>query len=622
MKTILLSVSFVLVVLLGSCASPPPPRGERPEAAAPSYAQLKLEELRALSAKDAASSLAAIASILEAGPGERPEGGPSDDDLRSLASESASRLFASYEAALAAKDYRQALVGLESLASVAGSPSLASALGADAAAVAASFDEKRSALLKARAEEDFAKGQKTPAFLLYVSALDGKTASSEAELSLWAARALESRDRHALKALCSALAARSLPAPAGAAEFLASRESIAKLRSGVVTIRVDKGIKIEQGMGVPDRVLGTGFYIDGSGYVLTNYHVIASEVDPSYEGYSRMSVKPADSPEERIGAKVVGYDRLLDLALVKVDAKPDYVFSFGDSASLASGQRIYAIGSPVGLENTVTSGIVSASGRKLLQTGYAIQIDAALNPGNSGGPLLDEEGQAVGVVFAGMSQYPGLNFAIPSELVLKVLPELYAGGEHKRSWLGLSIAEKESGPAQAGLGVTYRHPSAAAGIEEGDRLLSIGGESPKDIPAAQGLMLGYRPGSLVLVRTRRGSEERTQLRYAGERPFSPLDSAARLDRKDRLFPALFGMSLSPLPSGFLESSNYSVVKVWPGSVADEAGLSESDPISLRRFVVDQSSRAAYIQIYVKKRKAGFLESIIQIPASLDSPDFI
>jgi Trypsin-like serine proteases, typically periplasmic, contain C-terminal PDZ domain len=394
------------------------------------------------------------------------------------------------------------------------------------------------------------------------------------------------------------------------------------MRSGVVTIRVDKGIKVEQGLGTPDRVLGTGFYIDKAGYVLTNYHVIQSEVDPQYNGYSKISIKPADSPEDRIGAKVVGYDRILDLAILKVDTVPTYVFSLSDNAELQSGQRIYAMGSPAGLENSVTSGIVSATGRRLLQSGDVIQIDAALNPGNSGGPLIDEAGSAVGVVFAGMPQYQGLNFAIPSSWVLKVLPELFRGGEIKRAWLGLALADKEEGGAKEGLEVTYRHPSSSAGIEEGDRLLDIGGAKPKDIPSAQSLLLAREAGSLALVHLSSSNGERTELRYLPERPFAPLDSAARLDRKDRLFPALFGMSVTPLPSSFMEGSNYSVARIWPGSIADEAGLSENDPISLRRFVVDEKQRAAFIQIYVKKRKAGFLESIIQIPASLDIPDFI
>ena len=270
----------------------------------------------------------------------------------------------------------------------------------------------------------------------------------------------------------------------------------------------------------------------------------------------------------------------------------------------------------------MTSGIVSAVGRKLLQTGDTMQVDAALNPGNSGGPLLDETGGAVGVVFAGMPQFQSLNFAISSVWIIKVLPDLFRGGELRRAWLGLSLAKKESGPSIEGIEVTYRHPAMAAGVEQGDRLLDIGGRKTKDIGAAQALLLQRKPGSLVRIRVATGGDERLELRYLDERPFLPLDSAVRLDRKDRLFPALYGMSLTPLPGGMFESSNFTVAKVWPGSIADEAGLSENDPISLKRFYVDNEQRAAFIQIYVKKRKAGFLESIIQIPARLEISDFI
>jgi membrane-associated protease RseP (regulator of RpoE activity) len=221
-----------------------------------------------------------------------------------------------------------------------------------------------------------------------------------------------------------------------------------------------------------------------------------------------------------------------------------------------------------------------------------------------------------------MPQFPGLNFAIPSDWALRVLPGLFRGGELHRAWLGISLAEKESGPVQDGIEITYRHPAVAAGIEEGDRLIEIDGEKPKSIPSAQALLLKREQGGLALVKIAGDGKNRVELRYLADRPFSPLESAARLDRKDRLFPALFGMSLTPLPGNFFESSNYNVAKIWPGSVADEAGLSENDPISLRRFFVDPEQRAAFIQIYVKKRKAGFLESIIQVPASLDIPDFI
>jgi serine protease Do len=610
--------------LLLSCATPPSPTGS--VQAAPTYSKLKLDQLRELARSDAPRALEALFSLLAEDAGDRPSGGPSDPDLEALASQAEASIEGDYRAALAAKDFSKALAKLDCLRALSGDSRLASFMTPEARSYAVSWKEGRASILADEAEDFFADALKTPALLVYSAAMAESDAQgpafSDAGLTLWARRAMEARDRRSLGLICARLKARSLPLPPGAADFLASRDSMATMRAGVVTIRVDKGIKIEQGLGIPDRVLGTAFFIDQAGYALTNYHVIASEVDPTYKGYSHMSIKPADSPEDRIGAKVIGYDRLLDLAVIKIDAVPEYVFSFSDASALLSGQKIYAIGSPAGLENTVTSGIVSAKGRKLLQTGDVIQIDAALNPGNSGGPLLDESGGVVGIVFAGMPQFPGLNFAIPSDWALRVLPDLFRSGELKRAWIGISLAEKESGPVQEGIGITYRHPAVGTGIEEGDRLLEIDGEKPKGIADAQAMLLKRESGGLALVKLSNSGKVRIALRYLSERPFSPLESAARLDRKDRLFPALFGMSLTPLPGNIFESANFSVAKIWPGSVADEAGLSENDPISLKRFYVDKEQRAAFIQIYVKKRKAGFLESIIQVPASLDTSDFI
>jgi serine protease Do len=618
----------VLAVLVASCAAPPKARkgASTKVEAAPSYSQLKMEELRTMARSSPPKALEAIYALIGRESSQRKADGPSDEELMSLAKEAVASVEADYRSALDAKNFSKALAMLDCFRALNGVDRFSSLLGEDAKKEAGAWKERRAAILADEAESFFAKGQKTPALLTYCSALtEGEArgvAFSDEKLGLWATRAFEARDRRSLGILTKILAARSLSLPVGASELLASRDSMATMRAGVVTIRVDKGIRIEQGLGVPDRVLGTAFFIDKAGYALTNYHVIQSEVDPAYRGYSRMSVKPADSPEDRIGAKVVGYDRLLDLAVVKVDMVPQYVFSFSDASALVMGQKIFAIGSPAGLENTVTSGILSAMGRKLLQTGDVMQIDAALNPGNSGGPLLDETGGVVGIVFAGMPQFPGLNFAIPSDWAIKVIPELFKPGEIKRSWLGISLAEKESSSSKDGIEVTYRHPAVGTGVEEGDRFVDIDGDKPKGIPEAQAIMLKKEIGGLALVRIRGPEGERVELRYLSERPFSPIESAVRLDRKDRLYPVLFGMSLTPLPSGLFESANYSVAKIWPGSVADEAGLSENDPISVKRFFIDSEQRAAFIQVYVKKRKAGFLESIIQVPAGIDIPDFI
>ena len=172
-------------------------------------------------------------------------------------------------------------------------------------------------------------------------------------------------------------------------------------------MRVDRGIKGENALGYADRVIGSGFFIDDKGHFVTNYHVIESEVDTSYEGYSRVYVKLYKDSATRIPAKVIGYDKALDLALLKTEAIPPYVFSLGSSADLDVGDAIYAIGSPLGLENTITSGIVSAKDRYLFSIAQVMQIDAAVNSGNSGGPIIDKNGNVKAVVFAGIMEYEG-----------------------------------------------------------------------------------------------------------------------------------------------------------------------------------------------------------------------
>jgi serine protease Do len=627
-RAALLLAAALAALLLADCASKPrsPAEGGLP---APSYAELKAEELRGLSRTDPARALEAIASLLDAKGATPKADGPSAADLESIASEALATIYSEYRAASESGGFGVAASRLDDLSAAAGDERVSRLMEPSAAVAAAAAPSLRSDILAREAESFFARGETAPALQLYLDALGsagaGSPARDGAEVSKWALRAVAAKDRRAARRLSEALATRGLPSPEGSGGLLSSRDSITEMRSGVVTIRVDRGIKIEQGLGSPDQSLGSGFFIDASGYILTNYHVIASEVDPEYEGYSRLTIRLADSPDERIHAKVVGWDRLLDLALLKADVAPKYVFSLSEGKGLEPGQRIIAFGSPLGLVDTVTSGIVSAVNRRIIgiQLGDALQVDVAINPGNSGGPLVDEAGDVVGVAFAGISQYQGLNFAIPSTWVIKDLPDLFRGGEAKRAWLGVALAENKAvAGSPAGLEVTYRHPSAAEGIEEGDRLLAVGGGRPATIQEAQALMMGRFPGSLVLVEKAGPSGTRPVLRYLNERPYAPFESAAKLDRKDRLFPALFGMSLRRMPSTLFEPDNYSISRVWPGTVADESGLSEDDPISLKRFSVDKEQRVAYVQIYVKKRKAGFLESVIQIPASLDSPDFL
>jgi len=372
-------------------------------------------------------------------------------------------------------------------------------------------------------------------------------------------------------------------------------------------------------VGYPDRVIGSGFFIDPRGYLLTNHHVIASEVDPAYEGFSRLYLRLSDDPTGRVPAKVVGWDPVLDLALVKVEAVPGYVFSGSSSVAVEPGDRIVAIGSPGGLENTITAGIVSATGRRFLQVGEAMQVDVPVNPGNSGGPLLDEQGDLAGVVFAGIEQFEGVNFAIPWHWVERALPLLYAGGEVVHPWLGMALAETD-----AGLEVLYAMPggpAAGAGVAVGDVLATVNGRDVDTLRDAQDALFTLAPSTLVRLAVRRGGTTREVLASLAPRPSEPVAAALEADARDPVLYPLFGMLLERT-GGFAGRGTYVVRRITRGSVADEAGLSVDDPLAVQGWTVDEDRGIASITIVVRKKKAGMIDSAIQISAWLATDNFL
>jgi len=533
---------------------------------------------------------------------------PDDDipnsELEQLSERVTERMAAEFEERIDQRDYVQAFRHYLSLAGI----------GKEDLVPDWSYLE----LLQALAQSSYEAGDKPLAFYYAQRALaEGAGGEQLLGLLLDLSRELENAAVYETAVREFKLQELELPEERASPEVRAP--SVDRMVSGTVTIWVNRGIKIEGGMGYPDRVIGSGFFIDERGYLLTNYHVVASEVDPEYEGYSRLYIRLSERVEDRIPAKVVGYDRIFDLALVKADVDPRFIFSYGGSADLKVGGRIIAIGSPAGLENTVTSGIVSATGRRFLQMGDAIQVDVPINYGNSGGPLLDESGKLVGIVFAGIEQFEGVNFAIPFDWVEKMLPRLYAGEEAGHPWLGAAVQEVDKG-----LEVIYTVPDSPvyrAGLREGDIIESLNGESYTKIGEIQAALLDLDYPVLVTLRWKREGESLQGAVSLAERPYSPIEESLEKDLRDNVLLPLFGMKIERT-SRFLWRANYSVRRVLPGSIADETGLSKDDPLSIQGWELDTENRYAFLRIYVKKRKSGFMESVVQLAAYLETDIFI
>jgi S1-C subfamily serine protease len=402
-----------------------------------------------------------------------------------------------------------------------------------------------------------------------------------------------------------------------------SEKKVSDFLSGTVTVWVDRGIKVEKGMGYADRVIGSGFFIDDKGHFVTNYHVIESEVDTSYEGYSRVYVKLYKDSATRIPAKVIGYDKALDLALLKTEAIPPYVFSLGSSADLDVGDAIYAIGSPLGLENTITSGIVSAKDRYLFSIAQVMQIDAAVNSGNSGGPIIDKNGNVKAVVFAGIMEYEGLNFAIPVEYLKILLPALYKG-KVEHSWTGFyGITKKEFPSSQKGSGVEVLYIMSGSSAQRsalsvGDVITHINDISIDGVEQLQGAMLGIFQDSIIQCRGINSEGEAfVKALYTEVRPENPLFEVYQREPVSRSFLPIFGMALTP--SSTINKNIYTISSIIQGSIADENGFSVLDPVEVKRNRLMEKNKILYAELFTRKRSNAYFEVNIAIAAPLDSP---
>jgi serine protease Do len=251
-----------------------------------------------------------------------------------------------------------------------------------------------------------------------------------------------------------------------------------------------------------DRGVGSGFIIESNGLILTNAHVV--------EGATTIYVTLTDKREFK--AKLLGLDKRTDVAVVKIEARDLPKLPLGDSSKVRVGEWVLAIGSPFGLENTVTAGIVSAKSRDTGDYLPFIQTDVAVNPGNSGGPLLNTAGQAIGInsqIFSRSGGYMGISFAIPIDEAMRVADQLRTNGKMTRGRIGVALGEMTKEVAESlGLGkprgayvrnVEPNGPAAAGGIEAGDVILSFNGRElskSTDLPRVVG---ETKPGTTATV---------------------------------------------------------------------------------------------------------------------------
>ena len=258
---------------------------------------------------------------------------------------------------------------------------------------------------------------------------------------------------------------------------------------------------------------GSGFIIEASGYIVTNQHVINNA--------TRVEVTLAD--QKAIPADIVGQDQIMDIAVLKVNRAGLPPVTLGDSDKLQVGELAIVIGNPLGLDHTVTAGVISALNRSIEDLGElnykVIQTDASINPGNSGGPLVNGACQVVGITSAKVQAtgVEGLGFAIPINTAKSIINELMQKGKIVRPWLGVSVAEADSAVQY---GVQLDHgllivqavpggPAIKAGVKDNDILLQVDGHNVDTFAKLQAILAQHRPGDKIRVTVKRGDTQLT-----------------------------------------------------------------------------------------------------------------
>jgi len=374
----------------------------------------------------------------------------------------------------------------------------------------------------------------------------------------------------------------------------------------------DRMPDIQQG---PQTGLGSGVIVSADGYIATNNHVV--------DGADLLTVSLNDGRE--FTARVIGRDPLTDIAVIKVDAKDLPAVTFADTSKIEVGDRVLAIGNPFGIGETVTSGIVSALGRRvgILSDvkGYEnfIQTDAAINPGNSGGALVDVEGRLIGINTAILSRTggsQGVGLAVPANLVGQVADSLVKSGKVVRGFLGVgaqditpSLAESFKLKDRNGaliVEVQPDSPAEKAGLKEGDVITGVNGQSVTDSNKLTLAVSAIAPGTKINLDVLRDGKTQHLTATTGEHPSNRVARSGRSSKHDDDEGVLNGVAVDDLSGATRRQMNIParikgavITEVDPDSAAARAGLSAGDvilelnhqPVTSAQDAVDLSAKA-------------------------------
>ncbi|WP_233864387.1 DegQ family serine endoprotease [Paraburkholderia adhaesiva] len=332
----------------------------------------------------------------------------------------------------------------------------------------------------------------------------------------------------------------------------------------------------------PSTSLGSGFVLSADGYILTNAHVV--------DGANVVTVKLTDKREFK--AKVVGADKQSDVAVLKIDAKDLPTVKIGDPRQSKVGQWVVAIGSPYGFDNTVTSGIISAKSRTLPDENYTpfIQTDVPVNPGNSGGPLFNMQGEVIGInsmIYSRTGGFQGLSFAIPIDEAIKVKDDLVKTGHVSRGRLGVAVQSMNQTLANS-FGMDKPHgalvssvdadgPAAKAGLKPGDVILSVNGQAIDDSTVLPSVIAGIKPGTKADLQVWRDKSTKNVTATIGALGDKKVASA---DTPEAQTQGRLGVAVRPLTPEEKSSGSvdHGLVVEQAGGAAANAGIQQGDVI--------------------------------------------